>query len=473
MNASNYYTRMFPGLQPARHSESDLLALAELMVDDPKDQNPPPPPARSLISGLLYLGQFVDHDVSLDRTRLAHAGSTKPEDRINYRTPFLDLDSLYGGGPNVSPYLYYLPVKRASGPPLSPGSERFLIGSTTPSQQRRDLPRTAAGRPIIAEPRNEENLILAQLHVVMLQFHNRVMAALEEGDVDSAGPEGPLFGKAQRLVTWHYQYIVLHEFLDQLLDRSILNRALTVSPPLSGVPIEFALAGFRMGHSMIRTNYKINDSHESVSLEQLLNLNSMGNPPLGVLPDDWIIDWGRFFDGFPVLPGQKNRSHGLDPRIAKALHKLSFGTDLEPRADSPKTYSLPAITLLRGARSGLPSGQAVAKEMPQEFNQQPLTDEEMAFEQTPDTLALLQRSRFLSDTPLWFYILQEAASKTKKQGLGPVGSWVVASSVAGLLKADNNSILKEGSGWEPPIWKSRGTAVKTMGDIVKVAFGWP
>ncbi|HXM34321.1 MAG TPA: peroxidase family protein [Pyrinomonadaceae bacterium] len=442
------------------------------MVDDPKDPNPPPPPARSLISGLLYLGQFVDHDLSLDRTPLARAGDVKPEDRINYRSPTLDLDSMYGGGPNVSPCLYYLPVKRASGPPVSPGQERFLIGTTSPSQQRRDLPRTVAGRPVIADSRNEENLILAQLHVLMLQFHNSVIAALEDGEIDAVGLGGTLFAKAQRLVTWHYQYIVLHEFLDQLLDRNIFSYALAQSGPLSGVPIEFALAGFRVGHSMIRNNYKINDSHESVPLEQLLNLNSMGSPPLGVLPDDWIIDWGRFFDGFPLLPVQKNRSHGLDPRIAKALHKLNFGTPLDI-ANSVQLYSLPAITLVRGARSGLPSGQGVAKQLPPEFNQQPLTDEEMAFEQTPETLALLQRCGFMNDTPLWFYVLQEAASKTKKQGLGPVGSWLIASTIIGLLKADNDSILKAGLGWEPPIWKSRGTAVKTMGDVVKVAFGWP
>jgi Animal haem peroxidase len=478
MSAPTYYTRMFSGAKPGQYSEADLIALADLMVDDDDPSKPAmvkgphgpeaaTPPSRSLISGLLYLAQLVDHDVSLDRTRLCDAVKVTPENRVNWRSPFLDLDSVYGGGPEVSPWLYYLPIKNLTGPALLPGQERFLIGTTAPSQLPCDLPRTTAGRPVIAEPRNEENLILAQLHVLMLRFHNRVVAALEDKEIDDGGLTGSYFSKAQQLVTWHYQYIVIHELLDVLLDRTILNDALANCAPLSSIPIEFALAGFRVGHSMIRNGYKMNAAHANAPLTQLLNLNSMGVPPLTRLPDEWIIDWRRFFGGFAMPAEMLNRSHGLDTLVAKALHHLGFPTSLEDTPNSATTFSLPAITLLRGSRSGLPSGQAMATE----FGEALLTDDEMEVQQAIPIMDALKRFGFLNDTPLWFYILQESCVRTKKCGVGPTGSRLIANTLVGLLKADRDSILNAGKAWQPPTWKSRGITVKTMADLLRIATG--
>lgn len=477
MSAQSHYTRMFSA-RAGEYSEADLIALAALMVDD-DDLNKPAmvmgpdgpesatPPPRSLISGLLYLAQFVDHDVSLDRTRLRDARKVAPEDRVNWRSPFLNLDSLYGGGPEVSPWLYYLPAKNLTDPAPPPGHERFLIGTTAPSQLPCDLPRTTAGRPIIADPRNEENLILAQLHVVMLRFHNRVVAALEDKEIDDAGLTGSYFGKAQQLVTWHYQYIVIHELLDVLLDRTILNDAVVNCAPLSAIPIEFALAGFRVGHSMIRNGYIMNAAHKNAPLKQLLNLSSMGVPPLTTLPDEWIIDWRRFFGGF-LMPGEMlNRSHGLDTLVAKALHHLPFPTSLDDTPSSAMTFSLPAITLLRGSRSRLPSGQAMAAE----FGVAVLTDAEMEVQQAIPIMDALKKFGFLNDTPLWFYLLQESCARTAKCGVGPTGSHLIAKTIIGLLKGDQDSILNAGKDWQPPTWKSRGITVKTMADLLRIAMG--
>src|SRR4051794_26282179 len=181
------YGRMFPLLPSISHPEDDLIRLGELMLDDPA--GPEPKNVRTLpalLSGFLFFSQFVDHDLSLDLTPLSEAGAIPPEARINHRHPYLDLDSLYGDGPLGSPWLYDLP-NDASGKPRHPGNERLVVGETTPSNKLRDLPRTTVGRPVMADGRNEENLILAQLHVLFLRFHNRVMDALDVGPGPDVG----------------------------------------------------------------------------------------------------------------------------------------------------------------------------------------------------------------------------------------------------------------------------------------------
>lgn len=467
LNPSQCFMRMFPAQQCVPCAEGDLITLASAMVDDPDEQNPPPPPPESLISGLLYLAQFVDHDITLDLTPLARAAEIPPEERLNYRSPFLDLDSLYGGGPQLSPWLYFLPPQDVAGKRMPPGHERFLIGKTSPSGRELDLPRTSAGRPIVAEARNEENLILAQMHAAMLLFHNRVMDALENDELSAPNPGGPLFPQARRLVKWHYQYVVLDQLLPLLLDTQSLQEAIVYAPPIFSIPIEFALAGFRMGHSMIRNSYKMNEGHPKASLEELMRLNSMSEPPLDFLPDEWVIEWAdRFFEDIGQ-PRLKNRSRALDTSIAKALHHLDFGVPLHSGANPPFINSLPAITLLRGQRSQLPSGRAVAKAICQD----PLTHDEMMSGHAPAVREVLERLKWTDDAPLWFYVLHEGAIKGQKRWLGPVGSHIVGRTIVGLLKADSDSILTAGQGWKPPVWGANGWRANTMGKMVGLAIG--
>src|SRR5918998_1007269 len=60
---------------------------------------------RDMTAGTTFVGQFLDHDVTFDNTsRLGVV--TDPAQTPNTRVPRLDLDSVYGGGPSVSPQLY-------------------------------------------------------------------------------------------------------------------------------------------------------------------------------------------------------------------------------------------------------------------------------------------------------------------------------------------------------------------------------
>src|SRR5262249_45494161 len=145
------YMRMFPNLKPATSTpsqdvEQGLRELGEAMIDRNRPQlgmeeNRPIAPS----AGYTYLGQFIDHDLSLDLTPLGHAGdNTNSVEQIqNFRTPYLDLDQLYGGGPNLSPFLYQKnPVQRTK--------ERFLIGKTSKGTPG-DLPRNAQGLALTAD----------------------------------------------------------------------------------------------------------------------------------------------------------------------------------------------------------------------------------------------------------------------------------------------------------------------------------
>jgi len=444
---------MFPFLPAASHSENDLIDLAKFhMLDDPTNlpRNPPTMP----LSGFVYFAQFALHDLTFDRTPLAVVGRVPPEDRVNYRSSFFDLDSLYGAGPEVSPYLYYLPASTSGGPLLPPGNERFVLDKT-PDGKLLDLPRTGTGRPILGDPRNEENVILAQLHAVMLRFHNRVMDLLDAGIIEPRLNGLSKFDQARQLVIWHYQHVFLYDLLDQVLDVTILDETLAeyrrfASSPFDVcIPVEFALAAFRFGHSLVRNDYIINTtSHPREGLDTLLNLNSMGNPPMVRLEDDWIIEWGRFFNLPP--PGNRNMAHALDTHIAIALHHLPGPVPIDTGSHPRMLQSLPAMTLLRGARSGLPSGQRVADAL----GEPRLDDDEMVQQdpEDPDLADFLLQRNLLKETPLWYYILQEAAARGDRRKLGRVGSRIVSQAIVSLLAADPNSLLNRGTGWTPPTW---------------------
>ncbi len=151
------YTRMFPGLRrkpsrPRTDIEKGLTKLGQAMVDnEPAIELDSKPWEDMPYAGYTYLGQFVDHDLSLDLTPLDGA-TDKVEQTQNFRTPFLDLDQLYGGGPNLSPFLYENKGEYHN-------AERFLLGKTIKSGDREasegDLPRNSEGIALTGDPRQD------------------------------------------------------------------------------------------------------------------------------------------------------------------------------------------------------------------------------------------------------------------------------------------------------------------------------
>jgi hypothetical protein len=452
LTPAGFFTRRFPDLKRLT-SEEGLTELGSKMQDDPKDR-----PKETPLAGYTYLGQFTDHDLTFDLTPLRLAGKLPVEQTPNFRSARLDLDQLYGGGPNLSPFLYRRDSPR--------GAERFLIGVTTPTlvashvfeASPNDLPRNSQGIALTGDPRQDENLIIAQLHVAFLKLHNLVIEQLEEGKLKSLGPKGAtLFEQARRFVTWHYQWVVRYDFLQEILDPKIFKQ---ISDNESKdaqdkhgdfeIPVEFSLAAFRFGHSMVRDEYSINDKHKKVSLKNLLELTGTGGGACPRLPADWVIDWQRFFFVGPARDFAQ-ASRAIDTRIALGLHGLP--TDLirlfsmapvSRSASAEETPDLPVRTLLRGARVGLPAGQDVARAL----GISPLSDTEIAHGPHEQ---ILTKYGFHHKTPLWYYILKEAEVRNSGEKLGPIGSLIVGDVIMAALRRDPDSYLSVDPIWVPTL----------------------
>jgi len=468
------FGRMFAKLDPLEVADGPLQELAAAMKDaDPGDTTGNNP---NIPAGFTYLGQFVDHDITLDLTSIGEK-EADPAATENFRTPALDLDSVYGLGPDGSRQLY---ARGAAADGKTPGP-KFLIGKTidvpfggVTGNFRNDLPRSPEGFALIGDHRNDENLVVAQTHLAMLKFHNTVC------DLVSAGgtPAEQVFKEARRIVTWHYQWMVLHDFVERLTQPGIVARILRdgrkfyrfKTTPF--IPVEFSGAAYRLGHSMVREAY----SHNRVftfggtpaTLQRLFQFTGLSggivgdlapNPPtaptpIPVLSSNWIIDWRRYFDfGPPANPAGVvlNSTRKLDPFLAPTLHTLPGGGG-----------NLAFRNLRRGVHLGLPSGQSVASHM---GITNPLTPDEIA--SGPDGDAAKKHNLHLQ-TPLWYYILKEAHVRGNGERLGPVGATIVAEVFVGLVHGDHESYLwQKGVDWRPEL-PSKQAGTFTMTDLLRL-----
>jgi hypothetical protein len=472
--SSARFGRMFD-LPPATFGASDeesfanLTTLAQAMEanDLPKDGKDD---EESAIPALYtYLGQFIDHDLTFDPASSLQK-QNDPNALVDFRTPAFDLDCLYGRGPDDQPYMY-------------DDDKAFVLGESF-TNGAKDLPRAAGsgGRAIIGDPRNDENRIVSQLQGLFLQFHNRML-----------GETGLPFPEVQKAVRYHYQYMVLNDFLRRIVHSSVLEELKTdgkfdaaklaffkpAKQPF--MPVEFSGAAYRFGHSMIRPGYRMNDRNLLAIFPALAGFRP-ANLELG-------IDWGRFID-IELRASDEN-----DPSTADAVkrNRLQFAYKIDTSLVEPLKNlgrvvndappSLATRNLLRGFRLGLPSGQAVAKYIGAPV----LEDTEIKIGSAaadPSTLpdiTELGTTAFNRNCPLWVYILAEAmhhqeedldplpvleGGKTKAPRLGPVGGRIVAEVFLGLMFSDPNSVLYAKADFKPMV-----PADFRLKDFVKYALG--
>ena len=146
-------------------------------------------------AGWPFFGQFVAHDITADRSApQAHADLTQLR---NARSPRLNLECLYGDGPVGHPYLFRRddPAKLLT----APGG--------------RDLLRNSEGTAIIGDPRNDSHVVMSQMHLAFVHAHNACVDRVRR----SGQPEAAVFDAAARELRWHYQTVVLREFLPSLI----------------------------------------------------------------------------------------------------------------------------------------------------------------------------------------------------------------------------------------------------------------
>jgi hypothetical protein len=468
-SAETSFSYMFPDLQtdennllPVGIETTDALkALGETMTDQDEAATTPGAPARGdsqIPAAYTYLGQFIDHDITFDEgsadiRRLSSPGLTPLTSLAglrNGRTVRLDLDSVYDG-PRDGERMLLSPVTKLNGttPPLvrPPGKADL---NDVPREPRSSDPRIdRAAR--IGDPRNDENLIVAQLHVAFLKAHNSLV------------DDGADFAAARRAMRQRYQWMVLHDFLGRICDGAVLASVLQHGPQHWKVqrssdlfmPAEFAAAAYRFGHSMIRTRYDFNLNFPAADLSLLFTFTALSGqlgenipnlPPADTLPENWIIEWER------ILPigggGGPQMARGIDPRLTDFTFRLqdTFGkpegggdTDPDVVRVAPR---LAIRNLLRGYLFRLPTGQAVARKM----GVTPLSGASL-LAALPTEAIRGKAQPFADRTPLWFYVLAEAGDPNGPNGLrlGPVGSRILAETFWTLIRYSQDSILEPGA----------------------------
>jgi Animal haem peroxidase len=403
------------------------------------------PDSSSHTAGATFMGQFLDHDMTFDTTsRLGKP--TNPHTAPNARRPFFDLDSVYGDGPAGSPLLYD-----------SGDRAKFRVEHGGLFE---DLPRDSGGTAIIADPRNDENLMIAGLQVAFLLFHNRVVDGVRETHPELSSEEA--FDEARRLVTLHYQWLLLHEFLPQFVGAPMVSdvhanggRFYPTRKTESSIPIEFQMA-YRFGHSLVRPSYRANFTGAGGGqfFALLFDGGQSGEPTDlrgGARGSRRFIGWQTFFR-FPGFENEVRPNKRIDTRLSTALFDLPLGAI----ASGLPPVSLAERNLLRHLTWQMPSGQAIAAAMGGPV----LSDAHFA-----ELKAIYPP--FVSSTPLWYYILREADVLANGETLGPIGGRLVAEVFLGLLRADPNSILNQTTPFAPSLGTVPGE-FQTI-DLLRVA----
>jgi len=359
-------------------------------------------------AGWPFFGQFVAHDITADRSVLK--SHVDPTSLRNARSPKIDLESLYGDGPIGHPFLF----------------ERRDPAKLLTSPDGADLLRNFEGTAVIGDPRNDSHLVMTQMQLAFARAHNTFVDRARTAGT----PEAQVFETAARELRWNYQSVILREFLPSLVGTTMVDTILAHGRKFyrpegeAYIPLEFADAAYRYGHSQIRHFYTLNDSEPPHRIFPDL----IGFRPL---PPELRIEWPRLFDVDGRPPAQ--RAKKIDGRLVSSLialpHVMTGETPVE------EFHSLAVRDLERGQGVGLPSGEIVATRM----GETPLTRDEIG----------AAGAGWRGETPLWFYILREAAIKTGGSQLGPIGGRIVAEVLIGLLDLDPESVRHAPATWRP------------------------
>jgi Animal haem peroxidase len=450
------FSRMGPKGAGVQIGKPNRLKVAQAMTADNLAQG-------GIAAGFTYLGQFIDHDLTFDKSSLMEGVDIPPATLLQARSPSLDLDSLYGNGPG------------------DPGSVQFYeadgvhlkMGAAVGGPPGSDLPREPSGLAIIPDERNDENLAIAQTHCAFIRFHNRVVDTLP------ASPDR--FKKARRIVTKHYQWMIRTDYLTRICAPAVVTDVfkndrkafeVNVTPTsMPTMPIEFSVAAFRLGHSMIRATYSWNKVFPGATLQQLFDFSHKSGGLPGSIPDIWIADFRRLFNfgqlsppnpALIVPPALFNKAMRIDTKLVVPLAIL-------PVPDPAPENNLAFRNLLRANMVKLATGQQMVKFL----QNKGVTITKLTKAQIRDGnggaslagLSATQREAVLANTPLWFYLLREA--ELNGGVLKGVGARIVAETFHRAIEGSTFSIVRD-KAFRPSLGPNNTTF--RMVDLLNVAF---
>jgi hypothetical protein len=474
-----------------------LNALGDAMVEQDQsaaDQNSPIPAIYT------YWGQFIDHDLTANTDRDAEISDITPADLValppahvrtnlrNLRQPALNLDAVYGDGPTFP------------GRPRTAAADfyngiKFILGrcDTGPNiagvfvppdgDLDRDLPRRSKAA-LIGDGRNDENLIVAQLHLAFLRFHNAVVDWVRDHEPEHDDDE-QVFARARQLTEWHYQWLVVNDYLKTVARRGVVEDVLANGDarfaPRDGdvfMPLEFSTAAFRFGHSMVRGIYDYNRNFGKPGLANLENApffllfaftGDGGFFGGQALPFNWIIEWDRFVDKGMSDPDRFART--IDTFLAPPLAQMrnqGNNVDLPDGEDKDRIVALlkhlAKRNLLRGYHLSIPTAQAVAEQLGVAV----LEKDDLAG--SAELQTVFEQHPFLKDrTPLWYYVLREAGAQEGGRTLGELGSRIVCETIIGQVRHDPTSYLRQQHEWTPAdgVTLADGGTISSIGDLLR------
>lgn len=440
------FGRLFGELMPAYTDPHILIDIGRAggNMQAPNDQER----TASVPVGMVFFGQFVDHDITLDASTTFDSVVDNPGEIANVRTPTLDLDCIYGLGPEAQPYLF------EQGGAF--GGVKLLTGADNPGQtgiSAHDLLRAPNDRAIIGDPRNDENRVISQIQLAVIRFHNHVADTIHAED----GLEGHGLYEASRvLTTWHYQWAVVNDFLVDMCGKPVVERILGCGREhycgdVPFIPIEFSVAAYRFGHSMVPLQLQVQMGQS----QRALFGQTLGSGFDPVTSNDAVCDMHELF--FTPENRAVQRTQKLDTLLSEALLALPFVDG------SPEEKSLATRNLMRGNTFLLPAGEKVAAH---------LGRPQAEIDQVIAKVADVNGDLGAEGIPLWLYLLAEAevigreetdGSFTPGEGLGPAGATIVAEVIIGLLELDEHSFLGANRNWVPrEEWN-------TLGKLLSVA----
>ncbi len=439
--AVSSFSKLFPGLDGVVLSEEEAAILGGpggLMHDydgSSSDSN--------IGAGYTFFAQFIDHDITLDTTsglRDAPKSDEEIGELPNIRSASLDLDCVYGFGPEGSPHIY----------------DADRPGRLAINPNGYDLARSPSGTALIGDPRNDENIFVSQMQLLMHRFHNKLYN--ERVYQESTSEPFARFEAAQQQTRYHYQWLVLFDFLKRLCDREVYKFAASLllkhddafpfffHPDAHHgltMPVEFSVAAYRVGHTMVRSVYAVNDANLDVELFD----ERFGTLGFSSYPEDLVVDWSYLLPVRDCV--QPRMSRAIDPLLADEIQNL-------PRpvvsSNNPHDRALAFRNLMRGNALSLPSGQAVAEAL-QDKGYPVESPFDLELNDVPgwDKLSAIDRGdlpKLCEATPLFYYILRESQLANDGQRLGPVGSAILMEVFGGMLAHCSTSFLKEEK-WNP------------------------
>lgn len=403
VDSQTYYRKLFPELKPLYLEEDRLRELTHMMEEYQRDCTD----SDSIVNGLAFFGQFLAHDLTFESTSKFRTYKD-PGSFLNERTLNLDLDCLYGQW--TEDFLYDARDRN-----------KMLLGEIYRDKDHEwyDLQRNAQEKAIIPDARNDENLIVSRIHLLWIEFHNCMVELTKSHSYDKN-----IFAEARKKVIWHYHWIILHEFLEAIMLPEIYEEIMNFGSKFykhsSFMPLEFAGAAFRFGHSMIRDINQINDDLQ----KDLFTLGAFKKI-------EEYVDWSYFFD---LGDGKMEFCKKIDTKITGGMHNIPFIP-----TDNKYERSLPYRNMKRGEVYQLPSGEDVAKRL----GFKPIEVKEC-------------KKIHMKGTPLWFYILKEAEELCDGESLGPVGSTLVGEIIYTIIHCDKNSYTVQHPKWEPELGDTKG-----------------